>query len=1106
MRQIGRGWVLVGVLMAVVVTQPTYSQVALTAVADTVYTASGAAAQGTVLVSWSAFTTAAGNAVAAGQTSAILGANGALSLSLAPNEGATPTGSYYTAVLHLSDGTTSRQYWVVPAGGGPVKLASVENQLLPTSVAMQTVSKAYVDHAIAAAVVTGAASSVTTGSAYVQKSGDTMTGALLLPGDPVSAQQAADKHYVDVNIAALGGGSATKVSTLPSATQTVVQPAGTQLEVNALNGVLDATGWLTGNGSNGFSNALASSNCTSGCEVVASEGYPGGEGAPAAGLPSGTRIVDERGGSDIEIFENPLPAGGASLISKSVTQITTMSAQQAYATRPSTGENSTVMTLVQNAPTGGSNQFPADAEFPPYNKNNYGVLQMFGNYNTQGQHVQAGNVVNCYSVGDCLAGGQFITTSGGYRDEADEGTHPFDLQIMEDSRVFQGTCGSGCSLGATRLTVNPTAGGGTQGDGRFLIDKSPSKVITTGSISGDGGDYLPIVNFTGTHFPISTQLMTAAKATSQAANLAPGTVTLPIVTTGLSSGYAMSTAALPSTTGVACVTDQGRFPNFETAAYSVVDASHVTLTLNKVHLSGAVLSVGGLCGYGLEEIADTQGQIRQVFPVSGSPSSTQVYYASALTYVVGANGGTSTGGFLSTSNAIVAATRNGNIVTLTFGQAIPNVNGLSMTVSGVADASYNGTFQVTTIGSSSLTYTASGPNGSSSGGTASFANGGFALYPMAEVLSVYNPASASVDGTFTLAPNTVAWAAGDLVEEPHYHQQLVYADVEYITQFLPRPTQYISAGKFYAGQLGPGARGWEIHNGVPASDYLSGGGTHQVPDSAYLAAGPWRNSIEVDAGTEAVLRIHCNLHSCSRWDSGYALFAMDRNGGVEDFLSYQPQSDTATWQLGGTQYSFSPGAFSASTINATTINMNGVGLSSAAAGQAAIASSVAPLGATLTATNSFSGTALPIAAYCPNVSPGNPCLFPIGSSFAPNSVGILAWQPAGFFQMQTFNNASPIQIGGSAINTTAPLMVNNGAGVNQLGNTCAVNISLCVNPSATMTVDVNGNVAAPAYHETLRTPASSSTVCSAGDFADDANFHYVCVAANSWKRVALSSF
>jgi hypothetical protein len=47
---------------------------------------------------------------------------------------------------------------------------------------------------------------------------------------------------------------------------------------------------------------------------------------------------------------------------------------------------------------------------------------------------------------------------------------------------------------------------------------------------------------------------------------------------------------------------------------------------------------------------------------------------------------------------------------------------------------------------------------------------------------------------------------------------------------------------------------------------------------------------------------------------------------------------------------------------------------------------------------------------------------------------------------------------------------------------------------------------ASAYHETLRTPASSSAPCRAGDFADDANYHYVCVADSTWKRVALSSF
>ena len=43
----------------------------------------------------------------------------------------------------------------------------------------------------------------------VSKAGDTMTGALVLPGDPASALQAADKHYVD---SAIAGGAVTSVN------------------------------------------------------------------------------------------------------------------------------------------------------------------------------------------------------------------------------------------------------------------------------------------------------------------------------------------------------------------------------------------------------------------------------------------------------------------------------------------------------------------------------------------------------------------------------------------------------------------------------------------------------------------------------------------------------------------------------------------------------------------------------------------------------------------------------------------------------------------------------------------------------------------------------
>ena len=51
-----------------------------------------------------------------------------------------------------------------------------------------------------------------------------------------------------------------------------------------------------------------------------------------------------------------------------------------------------------------------------------------------------------------------------------------------------------------------------------------------------------------------------------------------------------------------------------------------------------------------------------------------------------------------------------------------------------------------------------------------------------------------------------------------------------------------------------------------------------------------------------------------------------------------------------------------------------------------------------------------------------------------------------------------------------------------------------------------GGIIAPGYTETLTTPASSSAPCNAGQFTDDANYHYVCVRSGVWKRVALSAF
>jgi hypothetical protein len=173
---------------------------AMTTVSDTVYQADGSPASGVVLISWPAFTAADGTPVAAGSTSAALGNNGSLSVNLVPNAGATPSGTYYTAVFQLQD-VVRTEYWLVGTTS-PTTLSAV--RATPgVGVAAPPVSKLYVDNAIATtkAYVDSSVASVGSGS-YVSKSGDAMSGPLTLPADPTGSNQAATKHYVDAGLAA----------------------------------------------------------------------------------------------------------------------------------------------------------------------------------------------------------------------------------------------------------------------------------------------------------------------------------------------------------------------------------------------------------------------------------------------------------------------------------------------------------------------------------------------------------------------------------------------------------------------------------------------------------------------------------------------------------------------------------------------------------------------------------------------------------------------------------------------------------------------------------------------------------------------------------------
>ncbi len=759
-----------------------------------------------------------------------------------------------------------------------------------------------------------------------------MTGPLVLPGDPTTANQAADKHYVDVNVAGVTAGIGQKVSLLPATSQVVAQPVGTQLQVNNLNGEEYASQYVSGLGSNGIANAVTSSDCASGCDVKVDRSYTIPENYlstawnSGSGITGGTHVEDDRNGQRRDVYMNPTSSLQNGEDAGQVVDVSsTRSSASEVAAGGSSDPASYALLIKHQGLTGGSNLFPASQESVPYFKTNYNAMNVTGTYNTMGQHILDSQSINCYGVGDCLIGSQFMTTSGGFRDEADEGAHPFDLQFTEDFNVFQGSCSVGCTPGSTVVTVAVTSGGGTEGEGRYLIDKSPAKIITSGTLTGGTGQVSgvpgPGASFSGTNFPVSVFLATAQLIPSQAKNVAPGTVTVAIATSGVTAGFATNTAAVPGPSGVACVADTpvNTLPhNYEMANYSVVDGTHLQMTLNKPHRAGATIAFGGLCGYGLEQTVDTVGSIRQVFPVIGSYSSTGLYYAGGLTAIVGVQSNTSA--FLNMTAQIAAIARNNGSVTVTTAGSLPvDVNGLTMNISGVADQSYNGSFVVTSTASNTLTYSQTGANSTSSGGTVAKLTGGYVLYPMAEVLGVFDAATQRVDGQLTLAPNTVAWAANDAVEEPHYYQQSVAADSALIGQITPRPTISQTAGLQYEENVGPGVTGWTISNLTAAANYFGNGGTHSVPFAAYASHGVWQRTMDLVAGQQSVFSVHCNSRSCGRWNSGYDLFELDGSASV-DTVNYQPTTSTLQMNMRGVGYQFSPQGFTAGTINALTVN------------------------------------------------------------------------------------------------------------------------------------------------------------------------------------------
>src|ERR1700691_1885565 len=103
-----------------------------------------------------------------------------------------------------------------------------------------------------------------------------------------------------------------------------------------------------------------------------------------------------------------------------------------------------------------------------------------------------------------------------------------------------------------------------------------------------------------------------------------------------------------------------------------------------------------------------------------------------------------------------------------------------------------------------------------------------------------------------------------------------------------------------------------------------------------------------------------------------------------------------------------------------------------------------------------------------------------------------------------------VDVGNTANSNATPYIDLNGFGTSQ-NNVRIINDAngqLTINTVTGGNLEVNatGVYTTGSFHVNLSTPAGSSSPCIAGQIGADANYIYVCVATNRWKRSALSSF
>jgi hypothetical protein len=896
------------------------AQMNTTTVQGTVYRADGTPASGTLLVNWPAFTTPQNQSVAAGNLSTTIGADGFVSLNLTPNASALPGGSYYTAVYHLSDGTVNQEYWVVPSTA-TATIAAVRAQLEPSTVAIQSVSQAYVQSAI----------SSLSGS-WLSLTGGAMTGPLTLNADPTAQSQAATKHYADQLAAAqlpLSGGTLTGPLTAPN------------IYAKQFEGHLYADQWQSGAGNNGIAMSLA--QCAAlpyACQVIAPETYAMTEHPPAnfgsASTLPGTCFTDYRVGGP-QVSCTPAPSNAWEWGNDNRHSL------------------SSSFTTINNWALAGLSNHPAPGL-------SVGMTNVYGTYNfTNGQSNAVGEILNNTSFasasmnnllaqlyalgnGDHIGILDWVQSYGGISAGDNEGNEDKSVHT-EGPDVFEGTISSistspssskVCTAPCTIFNTTKTQGiyGNALGDGLELIDITQGD--STGYISSawnpvtaNGSDWDTKYGLSNAH-----TTLTAAIAQGSSTNVFPETdLTISVV-----SGVGFVTGK------PACIFDTDG-QNWECDNVTAVGTNTLTLgVVNAPFTNGSVVSQGGMAGMGFTMQADwispgdTGGiaisdaglwnTIRPTYPIEYNSAG------ATATLFSGSRGGyswSSTRAYTTMgSGGTASATVSGGVVTscaVSGGsgyssgsggpgggvpQLVPTVNaGATAPVLAVGWISGSGLVNCTVI---------SGGSGITTISVAVVPQNAYAVYPMAHLLNVWNPATGQVDGS-SLATDTPAgtFAVGDTVEAPHYFATAYTGSNQHVFDYQPGSAGIDGRilllggaimGNHYADWI-TNTNSMLLYQGLPGlydpNPNAPGMGRWSTP-YGYTLQGAFRDGLFMKnppfggngGSLMGAVVVSCG-GACSNWNQTYSMLTAqnpNNSSSAEDILGYNPSTMTWTQSAG----------------------------------------------------------------------------------------------------------------------------------------------------------------------------------------------------------------